>query len=163
MTTKSRNYKRKYQEIIKERQHSQGINKNDRGTKPDLPIHMVLEPSDYARIKVQEILRVGSPGEPVTEITQLGWVIMSPGNEINLNDLMLSRTSTDDYEKLCNLDVLGVQDVQESDEDIVHNNFKQQLRQRMEGWYKIKLLWKNNKENLSNNKVMSLGRLQNLL
>ena len=136
---------------------------NDRGTKPDLPIHMVLEASDDARIKVQEILRVGSPGESVTEITQLGWVIMSPGNEINLNDLMLSRTSIDDYEKLCNLDVLGVQDVQESDEDIVHNNFKQQLRQSTEGWYKIKLLWKNNKENLSNNKVMSLGRLQNLL
>ena len=48
---------------------------------------------------------------------------------------MQYRTSVDDYDKHCNLDVLGVQDVQESHEDSVHNNFKQQLRQSTEGWY----------------------------
>ena len=59
---------------------------------------------------------------------------MSLGNEIDRNNLMLSRTSIDDYEKLCNLDVLGVQDVQESPEEIVHNNVKEQLTQSTEGW-----------------------------
>ena len=54
---------------------------------------------------------------------------MSSRNKIYLDNLMLSRTSIDDSEKLCNLDVFGAQDVQGSHKDIVHNNFKQQLRQ----------------------------------
>ena len=97
---------------------------NNCNTKPDLPIRMVLGASDYARIKVQVTPRVGSPGEPVAELTQFGWVIISPGNEIDLNNLMLLRKSIDDYENFCNLDVLGVEDVQESHEDIANDKCK---------------------------------------
>ena len=96
--------------------------------------------------------RVGSPGEPVAELTQFGWVIMSPGNEIDLNNLILSRTSIDDYEKLCNLDVLGVQDIPKSHQDIVHTNFKEQLKQSDKGWYETGLMWKQGKENLETTK-----------
>ena len=53
---------------------------------------------------------------------------MSPGNEIDAKNLMLSRTSIHEYEKLYNVDVLGVQDVQESYENILHKSLKQQLR-----------------------------------
>lgn len=124
---------------------------------------MVLGGSEYARIKVQEIPRIGSLEEPVVESsTQLGWVIMSSKNEIDLNNLMLSRRSIDDYENLSNLDILGVQDVEQSHGDIVHNNFKQQVRQRTEGLYEKRLLWNHNKVNLSNNKTWSLTGLQNL-
>ena len=42
-----------------------------------------------------------------------------PGNEMDLNNLMLSRTSIDDCEKLCNLDALGVQDIPKTHEDMV--------------------------------------------
>ena len=108
----------KYKEIIDQYKHSASIKMNDKDTKAELSMHMILGASDYARIKVQEMPRVGSPGEPVAELTQFGWVIISPGNEIDLNNLMLSRTSIDDYEKLCNLDVLGVQDIPKSHEDI---------------------------------------------
>lgn len=38
---------------------------------------------------------------------------MSLGNQIDLNNLTLSRTSVDKYEKLGNTDVLEVQHVQE--------------------------------------------------
>ena len=79
---------------------------NDNDTEPELPIHMILGASDYAKIKVPEMKRAGSPGEKVTELTRFELVIMSPGTEIDLNNLMLSRTSIDDYEKLCNLDAL---------------------------------------------------------
>ena len=41
--------------------------------KSDLLIHMVLGASDYLQIKVQEIPRIGSPGEPVAKLTQLGY------------------------------------------------------------------------------------------
>ena len=60
---------------------------------------------------------------------------MSPGNEMDLNNLMLSRISIDDYEKLCNLDVVGVQDIPKTHEGIVHTNFTDQLKQSDEGWY----------------------------
>ena len=41
---------------------------NDRDTKLDLPIHMILGARDHVRIKVQEITREGSPGEPVANL-----------------------------------------------------------------------------------------------
>ena len=62
---------------------------NDNDTKPELTIHMIIEASDYATIKVPEMLRIGLPGEPVAELTRFEWVIMSPGNEIDLNNLVL--------------------------------------------------------------------------
>ena len=61
---------------------------------------MILGASDYARIKVPEMPRLGSPGEPAAELTRFRWVIISRRNEINLNNLMLSRSSIGDYEKL---------------------------------------------------------------
>ena len=110
----------KYKAILEQYKHLASINRNDNDTKPELPIHMILGASDYARIKVPDMPSVGSPGEPVAELTRFGWVIMSPGNEIYLNNLMLSKTSIADYEKLCNLDVLGAQDIPKTHEDMVH-------------------------------------------
>ena len=107
---------------------------NDNDTKPELPIHKILGASDYARTKVPEMPKVGSPGEPVAELTRFRWVIMSPGNEITVNNLMLLRTSMDDYEKLCNLDVLGVQDIPKTHEDIVHINFQLTIKAK---WRKM--------------------------
>ena len=93
----------KYKAIIDQHKHLAGTNMNDNNTKQELPIHIILGASDYATITVLEMPKLGSPGEPVAELTRFGWVIMSPGNEIDLNNLMLSRTLIDDYEKLCNL------------------------------------------------------------
>ena len=109
----------KYKAILDQYKHLKCINMNGNDSKPELPIHMILGVSDYARVKVPEMPRVGSPGEPVAELARFGWVIMSPGNEIDLNNLMLSRTSIDDYEKLCNLNVLGVQDIPKTHEDML--------------------------------------------
>ena len=109
----------KYKAILDQYKHLTGINMNGNDSKPELPIHMTLGASDYARVKVLEMPRVGSPGEPVAELVLFGWFIMSPENEIDLNNLMLSRTSIDDYEKLCNLNVLGVQDIPKTHEDML--------------------------------------------
>ena len=68
------------------------------------------------------IPRVGSPGKPAAELTCFRWVTVSPGNGIDLNNLMLSGTSIDDYEKLCSLDALGVQDIPKTHEGRVKNN-----------------------------------------
>ena len=46
----------------------------------------------------------------MTELTQFGWTIMSPGKEIDFSSMLLTQTATTDYEELCKLDVLGIQD-----------------------------------------------------
>ena len=58
----------------------------------------------------------------------------------------------------------GVQDIPKIQEDIVHNNFKEQLKKSHEGWYKTEFRWKQrSKENLQNSETWSLRRLQNLM
>ena len=153
----------KYKAIIGQYKNLAGINMNDSNTKPELPIHMILGASNYAIIKVPKMPRVGSPGKLVADLTYFGWVIMSPGDEIGLNNLMLSRTSRDDYEELCYLDLLGIQDIPKTHEYMVHTNFKEQLKQIEEGWYETGLMWKQVWENLQNNETGSLRRLQNLI
>ena len=53
--------------------------------------------------------RTGQPGEPVTEKTQQGWTIISPGRESEgLPNMLLTRNSTCDHDQLCRLDVLCI-------------------------------------------------------
>ena len=61
---------------------------NDMDKKTELPIHLVFGASDYAKIKVQKMPRVGQLGELVAELTRFGWVLMSPGKEAEINKLM---------------------------------------------------------------------------
>ena len=53
----------------------------DHDTKKDLPVHAILGAGDYTKIKTQERVTVGQPGEPIAELTRLGWVVISPGQE----------------------------------------------------------------------------------
>ena len=55
------------------------ITLNDYDTKSELSIHIILGISDYTKIKTPERARIGSPGEPIAELTKLGWYIVSPG------------------------------------------------------------------------------------
>ena len=87
---------------------------------------------------------------------------MSPGEEIDFSKLYLTRNSITDYENLCKLDVLGLEDVQEVD-DPVYDRFQKQLTRSSEGWYETGLLWKQEVNTLENNKAGSLGRLQKLI
>ena len=151
-----------YESVLGQYQHLRDIKMNDTDTKAELPIHLISGASEYIRIKVQEMPRVGQPGEPIAELTRLGWVLMSPGKEVELSKLMIIKTSTDDYENLYRLDVLGVTD-SVSDEGTVHQEFKEQLRKDKNGQYETGLIWKHNCSTLASNKSGSLGRLRNLL
>ena len=112
-----------YESVLRQHRHLRDIKMNNTDMKEELPIYLILGASEYTRIKVQEMPRVGQPGEPVAELTRLGWVLMSPGKEVELSKLMVIKTSTDDYENLYRLDVLGVTD-SVSDEGTVHQEFK---------------------------------------
>ena len=68
--------------------------------------HLIFGTSDYTKIKVQVMPRVRQPGNPVAELTHFGWVLMSPGKEVETKILMRAKTVIDHGENLYRLDVL---------------------------------------------------------
>ena len=103
------------------------------------------------------------PGEPIAEKTRFGWTVMSPGQEVDLSNMFLTQTSVADYEDLCRLDVLGLEDTSTGDQGAVYSEFKEQLKRSPEGWYETGLPWKGNHPPLPNNEAGSLRRLSNLV
>ena len=127
-----------------------------------LPVHVILGAGVYARIKTDTRPRIGNQGEPVAERTKLGWVILSPGEEIDTAHMLLTQTSQVDYEELCRLDVLGLADTPQHDQGEVHREFREQLSHSETGWYEAALPWKGNHPPLPLNEHRSLRRLENL-
>ena len=68
---------------------------------------------------------------------------MFPGVETNLDNMFLAQTAQSDYEELCRMDVLGLQDTPVGDQKVVHEEFLEQLRRDpKEGWHESGLSWK---------------------
>ena len=143
--------------------HLNGVKMHDNDEKPELPVHLILGASEYARIKTETKPKLGRPNEPVAELTRFGWTILSPGKEIDLTRMLSTQTASPDYEQLCRLDVLGLKDSATSDQEIVYEEFKEQLTRNPGGWYETSLPWKGNHPPLQNNKAGSLTRLHNLV
>ena len=47
---------------------------------------------------------MGISGQPVAEKTCFGWIILSPGHEDNTNPMLLTQSTSVDFEQLCCLD-----------------------------------------------------------
>ena len=146
----------RYVDTIAKYQHLKSVEIDDTDIKPELPIHVILGASEYAKIKTNSAPRVGEPGEPIAEFTSFGWTIMSPGAETNLSSVYLTRSSSSDYEQLCSLDVLGLEDRPAGDQQVVYSEFQEQLVRHPEGWYETGLLWKAGHPSLPNNQKGSL-------
>ena len=153
----------RYAEKINQYPHLEGVVMDDKDSKPVLPIHLILGASEYSRIKTVTKPKIGNPCEPVAELTAFGWSMMSPGKEVNLSNTYLTRTSFGDYEQLCNLDVLGLEDRAQGDQQSVYDEFKEQLSRSDEGWYETGLIWKQGHGPLPSNEHGSLKRLDNLV
>ena len=151
-----------YKKIIESYAHLQEAHMDDSDSKPHLPVYLILGASEYAAIKNTERPRIGRPGEPVAEKTKLGWTIVSPGREIDHANMLLTQTNHVDYEELCRLDVLGLEDSPEHDQQAVYPEFREQLTRNPEGWYETSLPWKGNHPPLPNNKAGNFRRLVNL-
>ena len=72
----------KYGEVLQKYIHLERVHMDD--TKAELPIHIILRASDYAKIKTENKPKIGRPGESAVGLTQFGWTIMSPGKEVDL-------------------------------------------------------------------------------
>ena len=134
----------KYKEILANHSHLHGITMQDEDEKERFPVHLILEAGDYSKIETASKPRIRSPGEPVADLTKFGWTIMSPRKEVNLNKMLLTQVHRDDYEQLCRLDVLGLQDNVTGDQQNAYSKFKEQLSPREEGWYETGLPGKGN-------------------
>ena len=68
----------KYLELKNRSQHLKDLEINDNDPKTVLPVHIIIGVNNYTKIKTQGRSRVGLKGEPVAELTKLGWVVVSP-------------------------------------------------------------------------------------
>ena len=55
--------------------------------KRELPVHLILGTSEYARIKTKTTPKMGKPGEPIAELTRFGLTLMSPVSESDLTKM----------------------------------------------------------------------------
>ena len=83
---------------------------NNHGPKSELPAHVILGISDYPEIKIEERPRVGFLGEPIAELTNFRRVIVSSGQETGAKNMLFSKISLHDHEKLCSLDCLYIEE-----------------------------------------------------
>ena len=153
----------RYKELVDHYPHLKGVSVVDKDTKDELPIHMVLGTGVGSDIKMKVLPRIGKMGEPTAELTHFGWIIQSPGHEVDTKSF-LTHTSVDDFDQLCRLDVLGLEDRPERDQETVFREFKEQLEYKPdEMYYETDLMWKAGHRPLRNNKEVSLARLSTLL
>ena len=153
-----------YDKLICEHDHLRGVTMDDRDTKQQLPVHLVSGNGEYARIKTSTKPLVGrGDGEPVAEKTKFGWVIMSPGIDFDRGTMLMTQTSQSDFENLCRLDVLGLADSMENDQNVVYDDFKERLVRNSSGYYEVNLPWKANHPKISTNEVGSRRRLASLV
>ena len=146
-----------YSEIWKKYAHLSDVIITDHDTKKDRPVHVISGAGDYTKIKTQERARVGHPGEPIAELTRLGWVVISSVQESGLTNAMFSKIAVYDYQNLCSLDVLRVKKDHVRQGEIVYDEFNKQLSQSPEGWYETNLFWKEKHPPLNTNKSGSVG------
>ena len=152
-----------YEKLKRKYNHLQNVVIDDSDTKNHLPIHLVLGNGEYARIKTSTKPLIGGDCEPVAEKTKFGWFIMSPGIDFDRNTMLLTQTAHSDFESLCRLDVLGLADTTENDQNVVYEDFKEQLTRDPDGWYETDMPWKANHPNLLTNELGSRRRLDSLV
>ena len=152
----------KYDEMMRNYPHLEGVHMDDDDNKELLPIHLILGANDYAKIRTSEGLRVSRSGEPVAEHTKFGWSIMSSGADQEVSLGCLAVNSVTDYDNLSALDVLGLADTTGQQSNVL-GEFKEQLTRSEEGWYETALPWRPNHPPLLSNKNGSIQRLNSLL
>ena len=81
-----------YKDLLEQYDHMKGVTMDDVDNKEELPVHLILGTNEYAQIKTETTPKIGKPGEPIAELTRLGWTIMLPGSESDLTSMFLTQT-----------------------------------------------------------------------
>ena len=70
---------------------------------------MVLGSGEHARIKTETKPRFGQENDPIAELAEFEWFLMSTGKEFDKNIMLLTQTSQSNY------DVLELRDMADHD------------------------------------------------
>jgi len=127
-----------------------------------LPVHILLGVNDFKRIRLQEAPVIGrQPHDPLAEMTKLGWIMYGGSTQHSGTELChFTMTGQQEFEKMCNLDVLGLKESTTPTETLFdHEKFKQQIVMENNGKYHTSLPWRAEQMDLPDNKTLSYGRL----
>ena len=105
----------------------------DSDTKNLLSIHIILGASNFAKIKIETCPRVGQIGEPSAEQTKMGGIIMLPSRKSDIVSALFTKTSVNNYEKLCYTHVLELKRVITN----VMTMYMKSLRNNLKGRKKV--------------------------
>lgn len=94
-------------------------------------IQHVLEDGIYSRIRTERVIK-RQPGEPLVEETHFGWMVHG-GDEYGSDSTSMCLREANDYEKLCSLDVLGVENSGENNGLDVLRDFKESVVRKEDG------------------------------
>ena len=110
--------------------------------KEQLPVYVILGANDFAKIKMEKSPQVGKIGESFAELTKMVSVMMPPGRESDAVSASYTQTSISDDEKLCNTDILGLEESHYIHDELVLEKFKKQQNRSEEDWYETGLIWR---------------------
>ena len=100
-------------------------------------MHIILGAADYQRIQSTEqpVLRSNPDIDPGAEFTMLGWMLFGRqmSNSQSVEKGFFSKTSQQEFERLCNLEALGLVDPAQAMVNF-HENFPQGLVQTEDGY-----------------------------
>ena len=108
MSVKNPQYK-----LLEKYNHLKGAKLEDRNTRPEIPIHVVMGTSDYAMVKNTTAQKVGLLGQLIAERTLLKCTVMSPGSDEVDSSVLLTKSPAWTIND-CALDVLGLADNNEN-------------------------------------------------
>ena len=98
---------------------------------------MILGDGTCCLIKTEDVFK-GKPGEPIVEGTTFGWVIHGGGH---VTDVCLFTREISDYEWLCSLHILGIEDWGESSHLDMLREFVENISRKADGRYKANIPW----------------------
>ena len=99
----------------------------------------------------------GNPGEPIGDETLFGWAVHEKKGETYHN--YFTRTTSDGYEGLYQLDVSGVEDRKEFDQGEVKKEFFENFSRKQTGRYVIKIPWIEDRIPQQTNEAQSMDSL----
>ena len=122
-------------------------------------IHLLIGDPLFSRVRTGRSIK-GRPGEPMADETLFGWTVH--GEQTKLKQSYFTRTTSQEYEKLYQLDILGVEDHSELDQNEVKKEFLENIQRNKDGCYQIRILWIEGRTPQEDNLSQSRARLNNL-
>ena len=123
-------------------------------------VHILIGDPTFTEIRTGNC-RKGKQGQPIADETLFGWAVHA--ERMNDDQSYFTQTTNEDYELLYRLDVLGVEDRREFDQEEVMKEFVENIQHQTDGRYKPRVPWIEERVPQSSNEAQSRARLKSLL